>query len=203
MARGERSDSTRSALLGAGARVFTRRGLYGATIREIVDEAGFTAPVLYYHFHDKEALYAELIQSGARRYWTILEEELEGATGAVERLRGFARAGIRFGREDRSRLRVLYSEIFGPRGPHELKLGLDGLRARSTDLLEEILAYGKRTREIAIDDVTRARQFFAALLSGLLVGQALQLDTDLLDASLADEVVALFLGGVGTLKGTR
>lgn len=202
MARGERSDSTRSALLGAGARVFTRRGLYGATVREIVEEAGFTAPVLYYHFHDKEALYAELIQAGARRYWAILEEELEGAVGAVDRLRGFARAGIRFGNEDRNRLRVLYAEIFGPRGPGALKLGLDELRARSIDFLEEILAFGKRSREIAIGDVPRARRFFGAILSGLLVEQALQPEDDLLDPALADEAVRLFLHGVRGSKGT-
>jgi AcrR family transcriptional regulator len=199
MARGERSDTTRAALLGAGARVFTRRGLYGATIREIVQEAGFTAPVLYYHFHDKQALYVELIQAGARRYWAILEEELDGAVGAIDRLRGFARAGIRFGNEDRNRLRVLYAEIFGPR---ERKLGLDGLRARSIDFLEEILAFGKKSGEIPIDDVARARRLFAAILSGLLVEQALQPEADLLDAALADDAVRLFLDGMRASKGT-
>jgi AcrR family transcriptional regulator len=202
MARGERSDTTRTALLGAGARVFTRRGLYGATIREIVQEAGFTAPVLYYHFHDKQALYVELIRAGARRYWAILEEELDGTVGAIDRLRGFARAGIRFGNEDRNRLRVLYAEIFGPRGPRELKLGLDELRARSIDFLEEILAFGKRSGEIAVDDVARARRLFGAILSGLLVEQALQPEVDLLDSSLADDVVRLFLDGMRTSKGS-
>jgi AcrR family transcriptional regulator len=58
--RGQRSgdaDTVRRALLEAAKSQFAQRGYEGASTREILSEAGVTAPVLYHHFGNKAGLY--------------------------------------------------------------------------------------------------------------------------------------------------
>ncbi|MGH7858908.1 MAG: TetR/AcrR family transcriptional regulator [Candidatus Binatia bacterium] len=199
MARGDRSPETRDALLGAGARVFLRRGLYGATVREIVGEAGLTAPALYYHFEGKEDLYGQLIRGASERFRSYVEAALATESEPVGGLAAIARACIHFAEEDRTRLRVFYSELFRPGAPDELGLGLRELRVwaqgRVEDLLRRLVG-----RKNGPPDFATASRLFIAMLSGLLAEQARQPEEALLDEALAGEVVRVFLWGVGRVK---
>ena len=114
MPRGDRSTATREALLEAAARVFIRRGRYGATVRAIADEAGVTVPAIYYHFEGTEQLYDTLLREGRARFRAMAEAALGESTEPDERLRGLARTYARFGREDPILLRLLCMELFGP-----------------------------------------------------------------------------------------
>ncbi len=57
--------SARDRLLQAAIDLFARKGYSATTVREIVDTAGVTKPVLYYHFGSKEGIYLALM-GGAR-----------------------------------------------------------------------------------------------------------------------------------------
>lgn len=63
----------REQLLEAARRVFLARGLDGARMRAIADEAGCAVGTLYLHFADKEAVYA-----------AILEESLDELAARVQ-----------------------------------------------------------------------------------------------------------------------
>ncbi|GAA4471920.1 TetR/AcrR family transcriptional regulator [Rhodococcus olei] len=56
-----RSDSRRSAILAAAARLFAARGIDGTSMREIGDEIGINAGALYHHFRSKDAIVNELV----------------------------------------------------------------------------------------------------------------------------------------------
>lgn len=83
----EQTAETREALLDAAEAVFFRRGVARATLEEIAREAGMTRGAIYWHFSDKEAIYAAMIE---RVRLPLLETELmaddlDDPFGALER----------------------------------------------------------------------------------------------------------------------
>lgn len=57
----ERAELTRSIILDSAAQVFDQRGFLGASITDIIAEAGVTRGALYFHFTSKEALARAII----------------------------------------------------------------------------------------------------------------------------------------------
>jgi AcrR family transcriptional regulator len=65
---------SRSRVLAAATELFTKRGYAAASVREIVEAAGVTKPILYYYFGSKEGVYLEILQSGFRDFNRLLEQ---------------------------------------------------------------------------------------------------------------------------------
>lgn len=51
-------------LLAAALELFSRKGYAATSVRELVEAAGVTKPVLYYYFRNKAGLYLILVQEG-------------------------------------------------------------------------------------------------------------------------------------------
>jgi TetR/AcrR family transcriptional regulator len=67
------SDQTvRKRLLERATDLFARKGYASTTVREIVQAAGVTKPVLYYYFRNKEGIYLELMKEAWERFDTLL-----------------------------------------------------------------------------------------------------------------------------------
>jgi AcrR family transcriptional regulator len=194
-ARRAGSDETRAALLDAAALVFLERGFHGASGRQIAERAGFTNPVLYYHFGGKDALYQELIHSAFCSLESMLREAIASESEPLAQLRGIAAAYLRFGQDDPVRLRVLFAECFRPLASPPA-IAHTALREWTDRQIEAVLRRGAEAGLFPIRDAARARRLLLALLGGLLAQQAAQLDSPLLENSLADQVVELFLHGI-------
>jgi TetR/AcrR family transcriptional regulator len=54
------SDSTKEKIIQAAQEVFIRKGMDGARMQEIADEAGINKALLHYYFHSKEQLFNEV-----------------------------------------------------------------------------------------------------------------------------------------------
>ncbi|MCR9090275.1 TetR family transcriptional regulator [Algiphilus sp.] len=99
----EETAETRDALLDAAETVFLRRGVARATLEEIAREAGMTRGAIYWHFSNKEAIYAAMLE---RVRLPLLETELQDAAlddpfGMLERFAEQALA--RIARDERIR----------------------------------------------------------------------------------------------------
>jgi AcrR family transcriptional regulator len=85
----------REDLLGAGLRVFARRGYRNATVDEIAEEAGYSKGALYWHFSGKQelllALLEERIDTPMRELVALLESAPPDRDMAREATREFAR----------------------------------------------------------------------------------------------------------------
>jgi len=53
-------DSTKEKIVQAAQRVFIRKGMDGARMQEIADEAGINKALLHYYFHSKDQLFREV-----------------------------------------------------------------------------------------------------------------------------------------------
>jgi AcrR family transcriptional regulator len=193
--RRTRSTETRDALLEAAAHVFLERGFHGASARQIAERAGFTNPVLYYHFGGKDQLYEALIHGAFERFQTLVRSGLEQAPDAKAGLRAIAAVHLQFAMDDPVRLRVLYAECFQPAFEVPGAVFQD-VRDWVSQQFEAVLRAGVTAGEFALADVPHARRLLMALLSGLLMEQARDPRVPVLQTSLADSLVRTFLHGI-------
>jgi len=85
-------EQTRAAILDAARSEFSREGLAGARTDAIAKAAGVNKALLYYYFHDKEALYAAVLDRVFTGLQATINEALDRPGSPRERLLAYAGA---------------------------------------------------------------------------------------------------------------
>ncbi len=104
----------RERLLRAAADVFDRKGYAAASVREIVERAGITKPVLYYHFGSKEGMLNAILDEGERLLRAAVANALRH-TEARARVRALCEEIYLLFQKNVSAVRVAHALYFGPR----------------------------------------------------------------------------------------
>ncbi|HEY5996453.1 MAG TPA: TetR/AcrR family transcriptional regulator [Candidatus Deferrimicrobiaceae bacterium] len=107
-------DDVRSRLLAGATGLFARKGYAATTVREIVEAAGVTKPVLYYYFANKEALYLELMRAPHARFLAMLDESVEGGGSASDKIRTVLSRHYEMFVLHNEIARIGYAVYFGP-----------------------------------------------------------------------------------------
>ena len=81
----------RGRILREATRLFAERGYGGASVREIVESAGVTKPVLYYHYRNKEGLFLEAVRRHMAQLGQVMSDAVSGPGPVAERLECFLR----------------------------------------------------------------------------------------------------------------
>ncbi len=105
----------RERLLRAAVDVFDRKGYAGASVREIVEQAGITKPVLYYHYGSKEGMLIAILEEGARLLEGGLTRAVESSGTSRQRLQRLFDEMFDLFHANASAVRVAHAVIFGPR----------------------------------------------------------------------------------------
>ena len=108
------SGNVRQRLLDAALQLFSSKGYAATSVRELVEAAGFTKPVLYYYFKNKEGLYLALMGDGLAEFHQVAEQARLAPGSARERICGYCTAllDIFVGRLPVARL--IYAIYYGP-----------------------------------------------------------------------------------------
>src|SRR5512144_1135654 len=119
MAKRERkADDTggdaRKRLLAGATELFASKGYAATTVREIVERAGVTKPVLYYYFRSKEGIYLDMMREHFGRFTAVVEETLHTGVSARERLFRLCLTAYDIFAENIDTARVMYSIYYGP-----------------------------------------------------------------------------------------
>jgi TetR/AcrR family transcriptional regulator len=85
-------EATREAILRAASAEFAIEGLAGARMDAIAESAGVNKALLYYYFHDKDALYGAVLDQFFRPLFERLTLVLDSSASPGERVLGYARA---------------------------------------------------------------------------------------------------------------
>jgi len=104
----------RQRLLSCATQLFTKKGYTATTVREIVEAAGVTKPVLYYYFRNKEGIYLELIREAFARFDALLDNFRELRGGVIERLLRLFDQVFSLFMENIEVSRLMYSIYYGP-----------------------------------------------------------------------------------------
>lgn len=81
LTKAEQSQKTLRALLDTARALFTTQGYAATSTEEIVRRAGVTRGALYYHFHDKAALFEAVFDEVGREYMTALRADVMSVEG--------------------------------------------------------------------------------------------------------------------------
>ena len=90
------SELKRGLILDAARRVFEAEGLDGASLRAIAAAAGYTPAALYFHFKDKEAIYAEVLRGSLTAVGEAVGRAILLTEAPADRLRAAAMAFFRY-----------------------------------------------------------------------------------------------------------
>jgi AcrR family transcriptional regulator len=145
------NDLRRQLILDAARRVFEAEGLEGAGMRAIAREAGYTAGAIYFHFENKEAIYAALLGQSLDRLTAAVEAAVAGAgADPAARLRAAAMAFFDFYAEAPGDLELGFYLFRGGLRPRGLAPDLDAaLNARLAGALAPV---GEAAAALGADD---------------------------------------------------
>lgn len=89
MAGPSREQGTQERILDAARRVFTRKGMAGARMQEVADEAGINKALLHYYYRDKQRLFEGVFKGSAERQFTCIWHVLEQSNDLFEGIERF------------------------------------------------------------------------------------------------------------------
>jgi len=188
-------------LIKAAAYLFAEKGFEGTSVRQIVERAGYTKPVLYYYFGSKEGLCQRMLRAGLVRLNEMIDEALHARESLRERLVELVWAHFRFCLENRDLTRFLYSLIFGPSQqiPH---LDFTGFVRTSCDRLAELLRREARGGKFPRGYEEEASLFLLGIINIYVVHQMNQRKT-VLSRQVAESAVDFLICGLAGLKNRR
>lgn len=104
----------RQRLLAAAAKLFNRLGYASTSVREIVQAAGVTKPVLYHYFGSKEGIYREIVGHTLRHFEDSLQAFRQRGGSARVRIRHLCNEAFSLFLAHKDEVRLMYSVYYGP-----------------------------------------------------------------------------------------
>jgi AcrR family transcriptional regulator len=174
--------------------LFLERGYAEVSMQQIADAAGMTKASLYYHFRNKEELFAQVVRHEGERLLQGAMAELDGVDSFEEQLKRAAIFAFRATKLDIGRLMSDFQR-------HVSEECQQRLRRDEEDHLnpmKALLPYFKRAKsrgELKDVDPTTAIPLFFAMIGGMLKFSQHNPKIQLGD-ELADTLVDIYLRGV-------
>jgi TetR/AcrR family transcriptional regulator len=131
----------REELMKAALDLFTQRGYSATTVRELVEAAGVTKPVLYYYFASKEGLFLELMRTHFGRLEAVVDVYRKGEGSVRKRLTSMLDKGFVYIQQDRDFIRLMHAVYYGPPGEAPY-FDFDAYHQRYHDLIAKFLKEG-------------------------------------------------------------
>ena len=106
--------NARERLLETATELFAKKGYAGTSVREIVDRAGVSKPVLYYYFKSKEGLFYAILEWAADVQQKILDEIFATSGTVLDRFIFFYRRISEGVQQYQNLYKMIHGLIYGP-----------------------------------------------------------------------------------------
>lgn len=81
-----RSNETREDIIVACLKLFARQGFHNTSISDIAKGAGITKGAIYWHFENKEALFAAILENMRRNWQEVVQRHVEEAENPRDKI---------------------------------------------------------------------------------------------------------------------
>jgi AcrR family transcriptional regulator len=182
-ARRVEPQARRQAILDAALAIFAERGFDAARLDDVAARAGVAKGTLYLYFHDKEALFEELIRGAVKPVFEGMSQAAQADDVPASEVFGafftlFEKEVL--GTHRKLLLRLVISE--GPRFPAIAEFYHREVVSRGLRMLREVAARGAREGDLATDAAARFPQLIVAPLLMAVIWDSLFAKLDPLDA---------------------
>lgn len=184
----------RERLLTAALALFNEKGYAAASVRELVQAAGVTKPVLYYYFGNKEGIYLELMENSYRTFETLAERIVSLDGSAQEKIVQFCRELFDISLELLPQVRLIYAIYYGPQQGAP-QFDLEAYSVRLMELIQRLVSEGVAAGELGENSVEDMARAIIAILTSSINEQLSRRPTKLDRESLA-RMLHLLLGGM-------
>jgi AcrR family transcriptional regulator len=193
-ARGE----TKRHLLDRALTLFAEKGYAATSVREIIEAAGVTRPVLYYYCENKEDLFRRVVCATHEDAYRGLAELLATPGASADRLRAIIRGSFEFCAKDPRRPRIIYQAFYAPPAESAGRLVADHVGWRF-GIIAQVMREGLASGELAGGDAESLALVFCSLMDQhIMVLSQLPHPEWRLTRELADALLDVFLNAVGT-----
>ena len=185
-------------LLSSALASFSEKGYEGTSIREIIERAGVTRPVLYYYFENKEHLFRRLVESWFTELVEDMDRALEGVVGLREQLKTLIINVFEHAERSPHVVRLIFHTFFAPRHGAP-KLDRDSLWESRYSRIAKIMQAGIDSGEFA----GRSRESLAMAFCGMMdmhIMVKINRPHTTLSNELGEALVDLFLEGARAHK---
>ena len=197
------TNDTEERLLDHALTLFAEKGYEAASVREIIEATGVTRPVLYYYCSNKEDLFKRLVHWKHDEAYRELGRIVQETQGCANRLRAIIRASFAFCAADPRVPQIMFQTTFGPTIPGIAEFMAEVGKLRFL-LVHQVMQEGLNDGELQGGDAAALSLVFCCIMDqhiNLLVRMP---DPEKrLTPDLADELVNVFLYGVGVGKRSR
>ncbi|MFA7693133.1 MAG: TetR/AcrR family transcriptional regulator [Candidatus Hydrogenedentes bacterium] len=180
-------------LLESALKLFSEKGYEATSIREIIEGAGVTRPVLYYYFTNKEELFRRLLEPAIAEYTKALLNARESYSEVIGRLKAVARTTFAFAERNPQAVRLILQLYFSP-PKCGLKLDKSIYRLRRFRFLEEIMQDGLDRAELAGGDAQSLALILIGMMDTFVTSKSYLPDTHL-SGEVAEGLIDLFYYG--------
>jgi AcrR family transcriptional regulator len=200
LTRQEQQAVTRSRLMRAASKVFSRRGMQQASIDEVAQEAGYTKGAFYANFRSKEELFLAMLDERFTDRLGEVERAFSSEESPPEQARHAAADFAHSSRADPDHERLFLEfasyALQNPGFRQELLTRFETLRSRMAEIYERRMkAYGIEP-PVPTDRIVR---MVIAMADGWALWRLLE--PDAVDDELFESMMEIFTTGVGALAG--
>lgn len=180
-------------LLQSALDLFSEKGYEGTSIREIIEAAGVTRPVLYYYFENKEDLFRRVFETMFRQLIDRIEAAAQGDGPCIDRLKAILADAFALAEENTKLVRLILQVLFAPpmQGPPLDRSKLIRQRFRA---VEHVIKDGLVNHELSGGDSQSLTLVFLGLMDMHMMAKFHRTETRLSE-DLAVALVDLYVAG--------
>ena len=180
-------------LLSSALASFSEKGYEGTSIREIIERAGVTRPVLYYYFENKEHLFRRLVESWFAELVEDMDRALDGVSGIREQLTKLITNVFAHSERSPHVVRLIFNTFFAPRHGAP-KLDRNALWESRYSRIAAIMQAGIDSGEFGGRDRDTLAMTFCGMMD-MQIMLKINRPQMTLSAALGESLVDLFLEG--------
>jgi AcrR family transcriptional regulator len=180
-------------LLASALGLFSEKGYEGTSIREIIERAGVTRPVLYYYFENKEHLFRRLVESWFAELVEDMDRVLDGVVGYRQRLKVIICNIFEHAEGSPAVVRLIFHTFFAPR--HQApKLDKDALWESRFIRIKSIMQEGLDSGDFARFSADTLAMGFCGMMDMHIMTKTNRPHMEL-SRELGESIVDIFLDG--------